>query len=54
MLTVFAMLVFMRFVSCLRRTRRCGDEHETSPMDAMIVKNVASLFRDFGIITLIV
>jgi len=43
------MLVFMRFVSCLRRTRRCGDEHEVKLMDAMIVKSGEFLFRDLGL-----
>jgi len=32
----------------LRRTYRCGDEHEMKPMDAMIVKSGEFLFRDLG------
>jgi len=47
-LAIFTMLVFMGFVSCLRRTRRCGDEHEAKSMDAMIVKSGEFLFRDLG------
>ena len=44
------MLVFMGFVSCLRRTHWCGDEHETKSMDAMIVKSAELLFRDLGLL----
>ncbi len=45
------MLVFEGFVSCLRRTRRCGDGHEAKPMNAMIVKSGEFLFRDLGFTT---
>ncbi|RUM74660.1 MAG: hypothetical protein DSZ10_01210 [Sulfurovum sp.] len=47
-LAILVMLIFMGFVSCLRRTRRCGDEYEAKSMDAMIVKSDEFLFRDLG------